>query len=390
MPYGVTTTGYTAPRAADFRTTMRDSIDARLSTAGLSPINWATDLIISQIVDDVAAELGTLGEITQDLWDSRRLLAATGQALDDIAAIRYVTRRPATRSTINAVFGGTSGVVVPAGAQVDVIDLDDVVHRWTVVDDVTLPDLSAAIQCDDDGPVTVFISPTSAQIVTPIAGWETCVPFSTDYVAGRDIESDAALRRRIQANPGKGNTIDGIRTAVEAVDGVISVRVYQNTTAAIINLGGGVMLDPHTIMVVVYPSTISTAAQEEVAQAIYDNLPGGIGTEGTVYSDLVRDNGQTERIYWRWGATLAVTVAINVDLMDGFALADVTPEIESQVAILSNSYLLGETARRLPIFGILNDVAGVEGVVTLLLNGGATDVTPDPDEVVVLGTPTVT
>lgn len=391
MEYGLTETGYTAPRASDFRTTIRDAIDTLFAAAGFSPVDWSTsgDLILSQQVDMLSAQLGQLAEASQDLWDSRRLSAATGQALDDIAAIRGLTRRPATRSTSTAGFGGTTGVVVPAGALIDAYDIDGVYHRWKVTDDVTIPDVSAPIVCTEDGPVTVSVAPLGAQIVTPVAGWETCLVLSVDFAAGRDIESDAALRRRILAGTGTGNTVDSMRVAISGVDGVLSCIVYQNVTAAPYNLPGtAISIPAHTLIAIVYPNTLSTEQQEEVAQAIYDRLPGGIATAGNVYSDIVRDNGQTERVYWRFGTTQAVDVDITLTLADGYALADVEPEITTQIDVLFGAYLLGDTVRILQVYGILNAITGIDSAV-VLLDGAGVDVTPGADEVAILGTLTV-
>src|SRR6185369_5400996 len=104
-----------------------------------------------------------------------------------------------------------------------------------------------------------------------------------------NLESNAAYRRRLSVGAGRGNTVDGMRNDISAVGGVLAATVVQNvanTTQTI----SGISITPHTMVPVVYPDTITVAQKQQVAQAIYNRLGGGVATAGTVYADIVRSN----------------------------------------------------------------------------------------------------
>lgn len=374
MAWGLTDAGFVAPRAIDFRDVIRSSWNAYLASNGLEQIDWEYDLDAAMIVDAQAAQLGQIGEAVQALWDARRMPAATGQSLIDIGAIRGLEKLSATKSRATVALDGTAAQTVPDGASIIIADNDGVQHTWKLLESVVLPD-DGIFEAVEDGAITAAAG--LATIVTAYPWWSAntgSATVGTDVVVGRSLESDAAYRRRMAAPPGRGNTVDGMRNAIAAVDGVLATVVVQNVTNATATVSG-ISIPAHTMVSVVYPDTITDDQKEDVAQAIYDHLGGGVATDGTVYADIARGNGQVERVYWRYATNFDIAVDITVTLFSTYVLADVEDDITTAVETLFATYLLGDPVTRYDIQLATAGIAGIKAL-TITLNGVGADITP--------------
>src|SRR5574343_474971 len=61
----------------------------------------------------LAIQLGTLGELSQELYDALSVQNATGRQLDNLCLLVGVTRQEATHSTATVTLTGTAGTVLP-------------------------------------------------------------------------------------------------------------------------------------------------------------------------------------------------------------------------------------------------------------------------------------
>jgi hypothetical protein len=379
---GLTSTGYVAIRAIDARNEMIANINAYLTTNGLEPFDPDYDIVQSMIIDVFSAKIGEVGEATQALWDVRRLSAAIGQALDDIGALRGLRRLAATHSEAYFDLDGTTGTVIPDGSQIQCPNPDGTFYTWTLLETCTLPrtvgtDGPALFRCTVDGPIVAAdASVDDCRIVTAVRGWTT-VTLTTDVpdqTTGRALESDAAYRARLSTGPGRGNTVDGLRNALAAVDGVLAAVVIDNKTASTATISG-ISVPAHTVVPVVFPATLTTDQKTAVAQAIYDKEIFGIGWDGTESADVVRDNGQVVTVNWRYAADLDITVAITLVYEPGYTLSDVEDAVTTAVETMFGAFLLGERVTILDIMGLLADITGIRGAA-VTLNGVASDVQP--------------
>jgi uncharacterized phage protein gp47/JayE len=385
MEYGLTDDGYTAPRAADFLTVIRSAYEEE---TGLT-IDWSADTFLGVSTSIMATQLGDLGEATQALHDGFDVNGASGLQLDNLALLVGVTRNAATYSTATVTLTGTTGTIIPEGSLVEGGGSDGKA-RWATTEDVTLAGGtgSVVVQAEDVGEVVADALEIDA-IVTPVSGW-TAVSNTDPATTGEARESDAALRKRRQQSiqVAGSRSLNALRANLLAVDGVQAAVVVDNPTTATATVEG-LSLTAHSIGVVVYPSTLTTAQKEAVAQAIYDHLAAGIATNGTdVVATVTGLDGYAKTIRYDYAGTTTVNVATTVTLAAGYELADVEEPIQELIADYFLALTVGDAARRLALFALVATIDGVEAAA-MTLNGVASDVEADATTLLVLGTNTV-
>lgn len=167
--------------------------------------------------------------------------------------------------------------------------------------------------------------------------------------------------------------------------------VIDNPTSAIVTTGG-VTMDPHSLAVVVYPSTITVDQAVEVVTAIYKATPAGIATNGAESGTVIGADGLTKTVYYAFASTVAVSASIVVTPETGYSVADVTPGIEAVFADYALTLTVGSLVSRLDLVALVATVAGVKSVTygSFLLAGVAADYQANNVQVPVLGVPTVT
>ena len=167
---------------------------------------------------------------------SRQILVDTAEAssLERHAGIWGIARKPATAAEGEAIFTGTDGAVIPAGAELK--RADDV--RYVVLAESTVAGGQAtvqvrALQTGSAGNAAVNTGLTS---ITYLANINVRGKVATDGLGGgAEAESDAALRgrvlTRIQKPPQGGAAHDYVAWAKE-VAGVTRAWVYPNRSGA--------------------------------------------------------------------------------------------------------------------------------------------------------------
>lgn len=387
MPtWGLTDDGFTAPRAADLLTLIRDDFEAR---TGLT-VDWDEDLVLGTLTASVAVVLGDLAEGLQGVYDSFDLNGATGLALDNLSQLVGVTRDPATAGSVTLTLTGTSGTVIPAGSLVEGGTADDSV-RWSTSEDVTLSAGTGSVvaTCTTVGRLTAEAG-TVDKIVTPISGW-SAVTNAAAATPGTDRETDTSLRARRAESlslAGRGS-LAALRADLLALDYVQAAVVLENATDADVTTSG-VAIDAYGVAVILYPSTLTTAQKTEVAGILFNQIPAGTPQMGAVTATVTKADGATHTMRWAWATTTAVTCEVQVTAFDsGYVLADVQDAIEEAVTAYFAGLSVGQAARRLDLFVAIGQIPGVAACV-LTLNSSATDVTPNLSVLLTAGTITVT
>lgn len=393
MSYGLSSTGWLAKRADDVRRELQDEIVTRLDAAGLpSEIDFSRDTIAGILVDAFAVEIGRLWEAAGAVYDATDPANATGILLANIGQLRGVTRLPATFSRIDLTLSGTPGAVIPSGSLVEGGGDPEQPARWSITSTVTIGGggtVAAEAVATVAGAITAGAADVST-IVTPIAGWASVVG-SAPAVPGRDVESDAAYRARQRLAPLGRLSVGGIRLALLNVDGVQAAVVLENRTASDLTIGSKT-LSPHSVLPVLLPAGLTTSQQQAVGRVLFDGT-AGIKVGGASASDnevtVEGDGFEPVTIGWDDAGTDSIPIVVTLALAGGFALGDVSDDVEAAVLGYVNALSVGETAR---LLAVQVAVAGVEGVVgaTVTLDGVGADYVPDPFDVVRATTVTVT
>jgi hypothetical protein len=109
-----------------------------------------------------------------------------------------------------------------------------------------------------------------------------------DAIEGTQVEQDGDLRvrRQVELTAPGACTVDSIRSDILAVKGVKQCYVFENT--GLTTDGNG--LPGKSIEVVVYDGLVPAAADNDIAQVVWDSKPSGSETYGSTTVSTIRDS----------------------------------------------------------------------------------------------------
>lgn len=350
---GLDATGFTPKTfeeiAADLRTAVRDALGQELN---LGP----TTLLGGQI-DVIANELASAWEAVESVYAAQYPSTADGSSLDRLSELTGTIRLAATESEVTATLNIDEAVTVLTGSVASVLGLP--LDRFVTLADAVGPgpgaqDVQVEMEAESTGPVAAPAG-TLAVIETPVAGWNS-ITNAADADLGTDTETDAALRlRRLEIAIGKA-TIDSIRRSVSNLEGVTSVRVFENTTEVIDGDG----LPPHSFEVVVLGGD-----NQEIADTIFDGKPAGIETSGTETETSIDSQGDPHTIKFSRPTLKPVFVDIEVTTDPSLYPIDGDAQIKTAVAEFIDSMDIGEDVVYVTLFDPVLDISGVVDVTVL-------------------------
>lgn len=377
-PPALTDAGLSMPRTSDYLTAARDYFEAE---TGTTP-DWDRDTLLGLTYAELADQLGTVSEIVQAVYDSRRRENATGVQLDDLGMLIDVARDPASYSTARVQFMGTAGTFLRLGTQVEGGGSDGRA-RWATTADYTLTGIPATdtllCVCTVAGATTALIGQIDA-IVTPITGLSSV----TNLVAatpGTDREDDGTYRRRQEASLQISGTasVNAIRSKLVALDYIEAAVVQENDDGVTQTINGLSMLG-HSVAVVLYPSGLTTAQESEVATTIYENTPAGTYLHGTTTKTVTKADGVSKMVRWFYASDDPCDVIYVLTMNTGWAVADVHDDLVALVTTYFAGLEVGRDVTLLDLQGlavsIIDENTGlpkIRTLTTLTVNGAATD-----------------
>lgn len=364
---GLTATGFETKTLAELKIELQDALKA---TFGAS-IDLSEQEPFGQILGVMAERFADLWALGQALYQAGTPDGATGVALDEIAALTGTLRLAATTSTVIITATGTPATVLAVGRSISVATIGT---RFTTTAAGTITAVSAWVgstgylvgdrvknsskiyQCitagtsaSSGGPTTtasditdgtvhwrflgngtgaVDITAESEQtgpkvaaagtltvIGSPVSGWSSVTNF-LDAVLGRDLETDADLRLRREAElraTGKA-ALETIRAAVLEVSGVIACTVFENVTDT--TDGDGV--PGHAI-----ETLVRGGVDADIAAKIFATVAAGIRAYGSTPNTVTDSQGiahtisftrPTEKTVW---ATVNLTADVALWPTDG-------------------------------------------------------------------------
>lgn len=318
------------------------------------------------------------------VYNSLRPSGAVGAGLSSAAKLIGMKRKVATFSTAVGNVGGVVGTVITSGVVTDTNG-----NKWNLPASVTIPIagvIAVTVTAADAG---AFAQPAGSinQIATPTLGWQTFLSTS-DSVPGQAVESDAAMRRRQTTASGlPSNTpLGGLQAALEALNGVTRVRIYENATNAVDGNG----IDARSIAVVIEGGDVL-----EIATAIgQKKTPGAktFGSDTQTYTDPV--SGIVYAINFKILFYQASSVAITVQALVGWSSA-IAAEIQQSVADYISGIKIGDDVQYLRLMSPAYLSGSADGdtyeITAITLDGGVVDVavpynkaaTCDPSNVVI-------
>lgn len=382
-PY-LTQTGLAVPTLSEWVVYCRDTLAADLGIT----VDWTSDLVLSHIVNLVALPASELSDLGQALYDAYNPATAGGVHLDNIASLNGLERNAATASSVTLTLTVDKATTLERGDQVQG-GTSDTKARWELSEQVVFTGAGSqdvVATCITTGPITALAG-TITTIVNTRDGW-TGVTNAAAATPGTDEESDAALRiRRAATLQRSGSTTPAaLRARLLLLDGVQSAAVLSNPEGFAQTIEGK-SLPPRSIAVVLYPDTLTTDQETEVAKTIFQHSVAGIEQVGAETKTVQDSSGVEQTVAWDYATSSPQNVTASLTLAAGYTLAGVTPEAESKITSLFSLLQPGEDLRTLAITCALGEV---EGIIGVSLTTPAADVSIPASQVATEGTVTLT
>nr|WP_244463406.1 baseplate J/gp47 family protein [Acetobacter orleanensis] len=262
-------TGFIMPEEADMLTGVLADINAAFGNT----LNTDLSTPQGQLAMSLTAILGDTYDQFLALANGVDPARAQGRMQDAIGRLYFMSRLPATRTTVTCVCTGAAGTVIPQGALIT----DQSGNSYTA-DTVLTLDATGTVQgsftCTSVGEV---VCPSgSVTISQSVAGW-SAVNNPIAGVTGRAVESRTAFeaRRKTSVALNAIGPLDAISASVQAVSGVTDAYVMDNSTTASVTVGG-VTLAPHSLYV-----CANGGADADIALAILRKKPPGCAYNGS-------------------------------------------------------------------------------------------------------------
>lgn len=281
--YGLTPEGFNP---------MPQPVCLRFITAKLVEV-WGEDIIPDGVDPDAefgqwlaveSEQMAEQFEIAEALYSAFDPDFSSNDALDKILRVVGVKRDPGSFTKVEVLMTGTPGTVVDAGSLVSISGG----AKFSLLEqtEIEIGGTLAVYEATERGAVKVLAGQISV-IETPVVGWTTATN-PQDGITGseKELDSAARVRRNEHVVSGGSGRIDPIFFAVSNVVGVNAAKVFENDTDEI-NARG----QPKRSVEVV----VDGGANDDVAQALWDNKPGATPYVGNVSGTIIDSQG-IERI----------------------------------------------------------------------------------------------
>lgn len=205
---------------------------------------------------------------------------------DAIGRIYFLTRKPATPTTVQATVNGLAGTVIPGGT----LAQDTSGNTYACSGDVTIDatgSVSAEFQNIETGPIPCAAG-TLTQVYQAVPGWDT-ITNAADGTMGSNVESRAEFeyRRKNSVALNAEGTPAAIYANVFNVDNVLDVFVVDNPKGITVNKGvTNYPMLPHSLYVAVVGGV-----DADIAKAIWTKKDLGCDYNGNTSVTVTDDSG---------------------------------------------------------------------------------------------------
>ena len=209
-----------------------------------------------------------------------------GRFQDAIGRIYFLTRKPATSTSVTCTLGGAAGTVILAGT----LAQDTSGNTYASTGAATIGvggTVDQEFQNIATGPIPCAAG-TLIQVYQAIAGWDT-ITNAADGTIGHDVENrtDFELRRKNSVALNARSTPNAIYAAVFDVADVLDCYVIDNPTNNTVNMGAtNYPVAPHSVYVAAVGGT-----DADVAAAIWRTKDAGCDYNGNTSVTVTDDSG---------------------------------------------------------------------------------------------------
>jgi uncharacterized phage protein gp47/JayE len=277
-----TESGVVIPSDADILEGVQTDIDSAFG-GGLNP---ALETPQGQLASSQAAVISDKNSNIVYIANQIDPQFAEGRWQDALGRIYFLTRKPATSTTVTATIGGVVGKTVPAGS----LAQDTSGNTYASTADATIGSggtVSAEFANIETGPIACP-SGTLTKVYQAVDGWDT-ITNAAAGVLGQDVESRAnfEIRRKNSVALNSTGTPAAIYSAVFDVDDVLDVYVIDNPSGSPLSVGStSFSVAAHSVYV-----CVSGGIDADVAFAIWSKKDVGCDYNGDTTVTVVDEVG---------------------------------------------------------------------------------------------------
>lgn len=353
---GITPTGFVTPTIEE----IKEDVEADQLSAISSALNLSASQPIGQLNAIFSRKLAEVWEALAIAYNAIDRDSAEGRLLDNIGSITGTPRKPATRSEVSVNLNLNAGFSRAAGTMfANVVGQPTVLFRnKNAVASVGAGVYSAVFESVDFGPV-VANAGTLTVINPAITGWNS-ITNPTDATPGTLEEADDAYRQRqaTEQTASGSSTVDAIRADVLKVAGVEQALVFENTTL-VTNVNG---VPGKAFEVVIYDGPSPTAANNAVAQAIWNSKPSGAETFGSVSGTALDAQNDPRTVNFSRATVRQIWVEFDVQVIPQDFPVDGVNLIRQAAVAKGNTLELDEDVIALAIRASALTIPGVRDV----------------------------
>lgn len=336
MPNSLTLTGLTvATRAelvAQFTTSFQTIYGDDINLDPDTPDGQLMNIFIQSVLD--------LEDLLVQIYNGFDPDNAIGIVLDQRVSINGIQRLAGTYTLTNITVVASAACTLYGLDRTDqsiYTVADNAGNQWNLTTTQVISGAGTSVYEFQSAVIgAVLTSPnTITTPVTIILGVQSVNNPTTYTTLGVNEESDYSLKVRRQKSVALSSQgyLSGLLAALENVTGVTFAKVWENVTGS--TDGDGI--PSHSIWVIV----AGTAADADIAQAIYVKRNAGCGMKGSTTYDVVQADGSSFEVKWDEVTTLPLFIKFTATSLDGVH----PPDIAAIRSGLTSSYIPGVAAQ---------------------------------------------
>lgn len=263
----------------------------------------------------------------------------------------------AVYSELRSKLSANSNLEVKYTSEYIVVELRDIQDRATlsVGNMVALKAKKAVSLVSVETGFKEFPANTINSIATPVMGLDSVTnPFPA--IPGSSKESDEELRKRFRESKFSiaQNIADSLYAQLLALNGVLHVRIYENTTSV---YNSEFDIQPHSFKVLILGGD-----NKEIANTIWLNSPIGIASSGDENVVVTDSMGTPHNVKFQRPVSRNIYIVIDIETDNNFPDNGITLMRNNMVEYFRDNLTVGSKIIYSRLFNPLNSVIGHEVV----------------------------
>ena len=253
-----------------------------------------------------------------------------GRWQDAIGNIYFMRRKPGRGTVVQATCSGIVGTVIPAGS----LARDASGHMYESLDAAVIGEdgtVVAQFQNREHGPIPCPVN-SLTRIYSTVTGWERIDNESAGTLGAlQENRFEFEQRRRDSVALGGQGSVESLRAALLAIDGVSDVYVTDNPTSSAVQRGAtNYSIDRNSLYV-----AIIGGSAEDIARTIHRRKSAGCGMAGSVEHTIEIRDGYAPpypKYTYRWEVPSTVPIYFKVSIVNDDRLpGDIVTRIRESV-----------------------------------------------------------